>query len=50
MFKEPGIDSKGIPPACVAWRAGTTNNVIVPARQATQAGGNESLESIPGDP
>ena len=31
----PGIDSKvSIPPAYVAWRAGTTNRVVVPARQA----------------
>ncbi len=31
----PGIDSEDyIAPAYVAWRAGTTNRVIVPARQA----------------
>jgi hypothetical protein len=31
----PGIDSEdSIPPAYVAWRAGTTNRVVVPARQA----------------
>jgi hypothetical protein len=31
----PGIDSEeSIPPASVAWRAGTTNRVVVPARQA----------------
>jgi hypothetical protein len=30
----PGIDSEEtIPPAYVAWRAGTTNRVVVPARQ-----------------
>ncbi len=31
---------ESIPPTCVAWRAGTTNRVGVPARQAR--------ESIPG--
>jgi hypothetical protein len=31
-----------------AWRAGTTTLFDVPARQATQAGGIDSLESIPG--
>ena len=31
----PGIDSEdSIPPAYVAWRAGTTNRVVVQARQA----------------
>ncbi len=31
----PGIDSEGpIPPAFVAWRAGTSNRVVVTARQA----------------
>jgi hypothetical protein len=31
----PGIVSEeSIPSACVAWRAGTTNRVFVPARQA----------------
>ncbi len=30
----PGIDSEeSIPPACVAWRAGTTNRAVVPAPQ-----------------
>ncbi len=30
----PGNDSEeSIPPACVAWRAATTNRVVVPARQ-----------------
>ncbi len=34
-LRRPGIDSEdSIPPAYVAWRAGTTNKVIVPARQA----------------
>jgi hypothetical protein len=45
----PGIDSKvSIPPTYVAWRAGTTNRVIVPALQATLASGIDTLESIPG--
>ncbi len=31
----PGIDTEEtIPPAYVAWQAGTTNRVVVPARQA----------------
>ncbi len=31
----PGIDSDdSIPPAYVVWRVGTTNRVVVPARQA----------------
>jgi hypothetical protein len=34
-LRSPGIDSKEtISPAHVAWRAGTSNRVIVPARQA----------------
>ncbi len=34
---------ESIPPANVAWRAGgTANKVILPARQATQAGGINS--------
>ncbi len=34
-LRSPGIDSeKSIPLAYVAWRAGTTNRVVVPARQA----------------
>jgi hypothetical protein len=34
-LRRPGIDSEDwIPPAYVAWRAGTTNRVVVPARQA----------------
>jgi hypothetical protein len=34
-LRRPGIDSEdSIPPAYVAWRAGTTNRVAVPARQA----------------
>ncbi len=37
------IDSKkSIPPAYVAWRAGTTDRIIVPARQAIKAGGIDS--------
>jgi hypothetical protein len=45
--RSPGIVSKeSIPPAYVAWRASTTNRIIVPARQV--AGKISSLESIPG--
>jgi hypothetical protein len=34
-LRRPEIDSEdSIPPAYVAWRAGTTNRVVVPARQA----------------
>ncbi len=41
----PGIDSEeSIPPACVAWRAGTTNRVVVSARQD----GNRFLGSLKG--
>ncbi len=41
----PGIDSeKSIPPAYVAWRAGTTNRVFVPVRQT----GNRFLGSLKG--
>jgi hypothetical protein len=36
--------NESIPPACVDWRAGTTNRVIVPARQA----GNRFLGSLKG--
>ncbi len=40
-LRSPGIDSKeSIPPAYVAWRAGTSNRVVVPARPC--------WESIPG--
>jgi hypothetical protein len=40
-LRSPGIDSKeSIPPAYVAWRAGTSNRVVVPARPG--------WESIPG--
>ncbi len=35
---------KSIPPAFVAWRAGTSNRVVVPARQA----GNRFLDSLKG--
>jgi hypothetical protein len=39
----PGIDSgESIPPAYVAWRAGATNRIIVPDRQA----GNRFLGSL----
>jgi hypothetical protein len=39
----PGIDSEeSTPPGYVAWRAGTTNRVAVPARQA----GNRFLGSL----
>jgi hypothetical protein len=41
----PGIDAKeSIPTAYVAWRAGTSNRVVVPARQA----GNRFLGSLKG--
>jgi hypothetical protein len=34
-WRSPGIDSReSIPTAYVAWRAGTSNRVVVPARQA----------------
>ncbi len=39
---------KSIPPGNVAWRAGTTNRVILLGRQVTQAGEFDSLESFPG--
>jgi hypothetical protein len=41
----PGFNSKeSIPPAYVAWRAGTSNRVVVPARRA----GNRLLGSLKG--
>ncbi len=41
----PGLDSSdSIPPAYVALRGGTTNRVVVPARQA----GNRFLSSLKG--
>ena len=44
-LRRPGIDSEvSIPPAYVARRAGTTNRVVVPARQA----GNRFLGSLKG--
>ncbi len=44
-LRSPGIDSKKlIPPAYVAWRAGTSNRVVVPARQA----GNRFRGSLKG--
>ncbi len=44
-LRRPGIDSEdSIPPAYVAWRAGTTNRVVVPARQD----GNRYLGSLKG--
>jgi hypothetical protein len=44
-LRSPGIDSEeSIPPAYVAWRANTTNMVVVPARQA----GNRFLGSLKG--
>jgi hypothetical protein len=44
-LKSPTIDSKeSIPPAYAAWRAGTSNRVVVPARQA----GNRFLASLKG--
>ncbi len=45
-LRSPGIDSASLR---IAWRAGTTNRVIiVMARQDTKAGWIESMESIPG--
>ncbi len=42
-LRSPGIDSKeSIPPVNVAWRAGTSNRVVVPACQA----GNQFLGSL----
>jgi hypothetical protein len=42
-LRRPGIDSEdSIPPDYVAWRAGTTKRVVVPARQA----GNRFLGSL----
>ncbi len=44
-LRRPGIDFEdSIPPAYVAWRAGTTNRVVVPDRQA----GNRFLGSLKG--
>ncbi len=44
-LRSPGIDSKeSIPPAYVAWQAGASNRVVVPARQA----GNRFLGSLKG--
>jgi hypothetical protein len=37
-------------PEIPVWRAGTTTLFAVPARQATLAGGIDSLEAIPGLP
>jgi hypothetical protein len=48
-LRRPEIDSKElIPPAYVAWQAGTTALLDVLVRQAPKAGGIDSLESIPG--
>ena len=45
LLWSPEIDSKeSIPPAYVAWRAGTSNKVVAPARQA----GNRFLGSLKG--
>jgi hypothetical protein len=42
-LRSPGIDSnESIPPAYVAWRAGTSNRAVVSARQA----GNRFLGSL----
>jgi hypothetical protein len=44
-IRSPGIDSdESIPPAHVAWRGGTTNMIVGPARQA----GNRFLGSLEG--
>ncbi len=46
-FRVQGIDYKeSFSPSFVAWPAGMTKRVIVPARQATAAGGIDSLESM----
>jgi hypothetical protein len=41
-----GIDdsNESIPPAYVAWRAGTTNRVVAPVREA----GNRFMDSLKG--
>jgi hypothetical protein len=45
LSRSSGIDSKeSIPPAYVAWRAGTSNEVDVPAHEA----GNRFLGSLKG--
>jgi hypothetical protein len=45
LLRTPGIDSKeSISPANVTWRAGTSNRVVVLARQA----GNQFLGSLQG--
>ncbi len=45
FLRSPRIDSKeSIPPAYVAWRAGTSNRVVLPARHA----GNRFLGSLKG--
>ncbi len=44
-MKDSEIDIReSIPPACVAWRAGKLNRVVVPVRQA----GNRFLVSLKG--
>ncbi len=44
-LRSPGIDSEeSIPPAYLFWRAGTTNKIVVQARQA----GNRFLGSLQG--
>jgi len=44
-LRSPGIDPKeSIPPAYVAWQAGTSNRLVVPTRQA----GNRFLGSLKG--
>jgi len=44
-LRRPGIDSEdSSPPAYVAWRSGTKNRVVVPARQT----GNRFLGSLKG--
>jgi hypothetical protein len=45
LLWSPGIDSnESIPPAYVAWRAGTTNKVVAPVRKA----GNRFMDSLKG--
>ncbi len=50
LLRSPEMDYKesNPPSAYVAWRDGTTNKVIIPTRQAKEAGGIDSLPSIYG--
>jgi hypothetical protein len=49
LLRTSGIDFKeSIPPAYIAWRAGTTTLFFAPGLPRYQAGGIDSLKSIPG--